>query len=356
MTGRQNLPARARRSINNNPRLRGGVMVEQASVFDPSVPFSDKPNAKYGSREFHSIMMGAAALGVSVFGYTSAVRKWKTASQKLEKGHREVPCGEWMCNICQRIDPETLIQAFEEKISFQVKKMQFHGLLRGKTVDIALDMHLIRHWNKKHGADLVRSKSKGQIGLYERYVTAQAVGPGGQLALGGLHMPALEDTADYVRRIITACRNSGVEIGTVMLDRGFFSADVIRVLEELGVGYLIPCTNTSKVIEAIRDFYLGTRNPVSRFRITKSKNDYAEYAMIITVRKKQKRKKKKGEPKPEERYIAFATNRPKICTDRYAERWMIETGYRMVENERVRTRSRNVTFRTYCFFYSLWLW
>ena len=262
MTGRQNLPARARRSINNNPRLRGGVMVEQASVFDPSVPFSDKPNARYGSREFHSIMMGAAALGVSVFGYTSAVRKWKTASQKLEKGHREVPCGEWMCNICQRIDPETLIQAFEEKISFQVKKMQFHGLLRGKTVDIALDMHLIRHWNKKHGADLVRSKSKGQIGLYERYVTAQAVGPGGQLALGGLHMPALEDTADYVRRIITACRNSGVEIGTVMLDRGFFSADVIRVLEELGVGYLIPCTNTSKVIEAIGDFYLGTRNPV----------------------------------------------------------------------------------------------
>ena len=77
--------------------------------------------------------------------------------------------------------------------------------------------------------------------------------------------------------------------------------------------------------------------------------------MIITVRKKQKRKKKKGEPKPEERYIAFATNRPKICTDRYAERWMIETGYRMVENERVRTRSRNVTFRTYCFFYSLLL-
>ena len=124
-------------------------------------PFSDKPNARYGSREFHSIMMGAAALGVSVFGYTSAVRKWKTASQKLEKGHREVPCGEWMCNICQRIDPETLIQAFEEKISFQVKKMQFHGLLRGKTVDIALDLHLIRHWNKKHGADPCALKEQG---------------------------------------------------------------------------------------------------------------------------------------------------------------------------------------------------
>ena len=88
----------------------------------------------------------------------------------------------------------------------------------------------------------------------------------------------------------------------------------------------MPCANTTSVIGAIGEHYLGTRNPVSRFRIAKSKNDYAEYTMIITERKKRKRKKrKKGEMKPEERYIAFATNRPGISADRYAKRWMIET-------------------------------
>ncbi len=74
--------------------------------------------------------------------------------------------------------------------------------------------------------------------------------------------------------------------------------------------------------------------------------------------KKRKKKKKKSESescveKPEEKYIAFATNRLDIDVKRYAERCMIETGFRMVENQRVRTRSRSVTVRTLCFMYSL---
>ena len=67
-----------------------------------------------------------------------------------------------------------------------------------------------------------------------------------------------------------------------MLDREFFSTDVIRTLEELGVGYLIPCVNTPNVVDAITEFSKEERPSVSRFRITKSKNDYAEYTMIIT--------------------------------------------------------------------------
>ena len=88
------------------------------------------------------------------------------------------------------------------------------------------------------------------------------------------------------------------------------------------------------------------------FRIAKSKNDYAEYTMHITER----RKKGRNEPcveKPEEKYITFATSRSDIDVKRYSERWMIETGFRMVENQRVRTRSRSVTVRMLCFLYSL---
>ena len=352
MSGRQ-LPAGARRAIGNDPRLRGMVMGELAAVFDPSVPFSGRPNAQYGAAEFHSIMMGAAALGTSVYGYAAAARRWKTASRGLARGHRRAPSGEWMCDICLRIDPEALTRQFEEKVASHVERLRSLGQLRGKTVDIAIDMHLICHRHKDHGADLVRSKSKRKVDLFARYVTAQCVAPGAQLALGGLHVPALEETADYVRRAVSACRRAGAEVGAVMLDRGFFSTEVIRALGELGVGYLMPCVNTANVIAAIREFDRGERAAVSRFRIAKSENDCEEYDMIIAGRKKQRRKKKGGDRSPEERYTAFATNRPGISADRYAERWMIETGYRMVENERVRTRSRNAAFRTFCFLYSL---
>ena len=100
MTGKPRLPRGMRRSLANNRRLRSSATSEAEAVFDPIVPFSKKPNARYGPAAFHAIMMGAAALGASIFGYTAAVRRWKTASCMLAKRHREAPCGEWMSHIC----------------------------------------------------------------------------------------------------------------------------------------------------------------------------------------------------------------------------------------------------------------
>ena len=356
MTDRPLLTKSMQRGLANNPQQRASVMNDVEGVFNPNIPFSKKPNAKYGHAVFHAIMMGAAALGASIFGYTAAVRRWTTASYMLARGHRESPCGEWISNICLRVDPYGMAKSLEKAMSANLDRLQSLRLLSGKRIDIAIDMHLIRRWDRKHGAELVRSKSNGKTGSFERYIAAQCIKPGMQMVLALLHMPALEDTACYVRKTISMCRRTGAKIGTVMLDREFFSTDVIRVLENLGVDYLIPCVNTANVVKAIEEFSRGERPAVSVFRIVKSKNDYVEYTMHITGRKKKSRKKSKSEScveKPEEKYIAFATNRSDIDLKCYSERWMIETGFRMVENQRVRTRSRSVTVRTLCFLYSL---
>ena len=356
MTDRPLLTKSMQRCIANNPQQRASVMNDVEGVFNPNIPFSKKPNARYGPAVFHAIMMGAAALGASIFGYTAAVRRWTTASCMLARGHRESPCGEWITNICLRVDPYGMAKSLEKAMSANLERLQSLGLLSGKRIDIAIDMHLIRRWDRKHGAELVRSKSKGKTGSFERYIAAQCIKPGMQMVLALLHMPALEDTACYVRKTISMCRRTGAKIGTVMLDREFFSTDVIRVLENLGVDYLIPCVNTANVVKAIEEFSRGERPAVSVFRIAKSKNDYVEYIMHITDRTKKSKKKSKSEScvkKPEEKYIAFATNRSDIDVKCYSERWMIETGFRMIENERVRTRSRSVTVRTLCFLYSL---
>ena len=86
------------RCLANDPRQCASVMKDVEDVFNPHIPFSKKPNARYGPAIFHAIfhaiMMGAAALGVSIFRYTAATRRWKTASYMLARGHREAPCGE----------------------------------------------------------------------------------------------------------------------------------------------------------------------------------------------------------------------------------------------------------------------
>ena len=72
MTDRPLLTKSMQRGLANNPRQRSSVINDVEDVFNPNIPFSKKPNAKYGPAVFHAIMMGAVALGVSIFGYTAS--------------------------------------------------------------------------------------------------------------------------------------------------------------------------------------------------------------------------------------------------------------------------------------------
>ena len=81
------------RCLANSSRQRASVMKDVEDTFNPNISFSKKPNARYGPAVFHAIMMGAAILGVSIFGSTAAVRRWTTASYMLAGDHSETPCG-----------------------------------------------------------------------------------------------------------------------------------------------------------------------------------------------------------------------------------------------------------------------
>ena len=345
------IPPRVIRAMKNDPGMGNGIMDEAAGVMGPAVPVARKPNAAYGMADFHRIMIAACVLGISAFGYAAAVRRIVTDRRKLGRNHRVFPCGEWIRNVIARVDAPLLTDSFTRKISEQVSVLENLGMLSGR-MDVAVDMHLIPRWDAKKTADLVRSKMKGGTTWFERYVTVQVVNAGSQITVAARRMPALEDSAAFVDQVISLCGKGGVGIRTVLLDREFFSVRVIRVLEQAGVGYLMPCPNTDGVVTAIREFAAGRRPAVSTHVIRRSKNEYAAYTMIITKRRCRKSKKQTS-ANPEDIYIAFATNRPGINVNRYARRWMIETGYRMIENQRVRTRSRTVAARLLCFLYSM---
>ncbi len=73
--------------------------------------------------------------------------------------------------------------------------------------------------------------------------------------------------------------------------------------------------------------------------------------MKITERKKIKRNT--GNKEPKEKYIGFAINSPNVNVRKYAKRCGIETGYRMIESTRPRTRSTNMASREFCFLYAV---
>ena len=161
---------------------------------------------------------------------------------------------------------------------------------------------------------------------------------------------------ESLREALETCRENasavGSSLGLVLVDRGFFSVGSISEIESLGLDYVMPCTRTAKVKDALASFAAGTLESVSKQEMKSSSKASIRYDMVIEPKKKRRNKESE---RPEDKYVAFATNTPWTDMEEYGRRWGIETGYRMVENTRAKTSSVKKPARIFCFLYSLML-
>ena len=81
--------------------------------------------------------------------------------------------------------------------------------------------------------------------------------------MGCLPVPAGESVPEMVRDLLSLVREAGAKVKLVLLDREFFSTGVIQELTRMNVDYLMPCTNTPGVVEALNEFAAERRPSVS---------------------------------------------------------------------------------------------
>ena len=222
------------------------------------------------------------------------------------------------------------------------KLMFFHNVRVGK--------HPIPCHDKKWEPDLVRSKYKSGTSMFETYITAQCVNNKCRPVLASMPMGAFSCTPKFMRKIAQFCEDVGVKPRLILLDREFYSTDVIRELDSLGVQYLIPCISRDIVVEALRDYASGRRKAISRMTMSNSVRKEVSYYAIVTDRKRRKSSKSDA---PEDKFVAFATNARWVDVVKYGKRGGIETGYRIIEQMRAKTSSQSPTVRTFYLWYSL---
>ena len=342
-----------KRTMRNNPRFREESSGIAQDLFDECVQMPTGRNATYGMQDFAGGMMRAAILDTSVGGAANGINNAAEALNKILT--RPVPSDQWFSNILSKTNSEAATKSFTAMVSGLLSLLAKINQLPKEGLDIAFDIHKICRYDRKPGPELTSSKSKNGTSKFERYITAQCVNNDMRLILGCYPMPASASMPDMVRDIVGVCRDAGARIDTVLLDREFFSTGVLEVLDELNVTYLMPCTNTKGVVNALNEFAAGKRQKVSE-NYLKGSGRCIPYTIIIDRRKKKKSKDSKKEtPTPEEMFIGFATNDPDMDIAKYSSRWGIETGYAMVENMRAKTRSRDAGARLLCFLYSLML-
>lgn len=152
--------------------------------------------------------------------------------------------------------------------------------------------------------------------------------------------------AQYLGEAIELCKKMNLKIKTIMLDRGFYSGDIIDTFNFHKINYLIFVPRK----ELFKSMLASTDKSVSIWHeipYSKNKSRYRAETQIALVKDVR------------EHDWIFATNISFRDKEKYVwlymKRWNIETMFRVHDEAKIKTKSKNPVIRLFYFMMSMFL-
>lgn len=220
---------------------------------------------------------------------------------------------------------------------------------------LAIDLTLIPYHGKHQNEEkeVYRSAPRSGTTHFHAYATAAVVHKGHRYTLALTHVELGESMKTVVQRLLTIVRRRQVKVRYLLMDKGFFSVEMITYLKRAGYGFIIPAMVRGRKPKAGKKI-TGLR------AIQKKKNGYYRHLLrgkidgkdrstpiAICVASKQYTHKKTGKRKTKKLMYAIWKVRqtPKAIRETYRTRFGIETSYRQMNEARIKTCTRDPAWR-----------
>jgi hypothetical protein len=258
----------------------------------------------------------------------------------------DVPSADVILRRLKALDLSNVINALNKANMKLVKKHARDGM------KMAID-YTEEPYYGKIDMYVTRSKYKSGTDMFHTFATISVVGKDERerLTLYSLPVTRLDTKEEIVRELL---KNSP-RPSLLLMDRGFFTIEIIKLLTEMGIKFIIPAVLNERVKRVVDDYIHGRVPAVIEYEMG------AKIYMVIA-------KKKAEENEPIVKYIPFVTNvkfddpqeMVAVIPEEYRYRWGIETSYRVEDGFEAKTTSRNFTLRTIYFMvafilYNLWI-
>ncbi len=267
-----------------------------------------------------------------------------------------------------------LTRRFNRVLTEQVKEAKRRGLIpktkTGRGVVVALDTSDVPYYGRKKNKWILGCKRKAGTNWAYRMATAEIVEKGRRLCLGAQPVNQLVKTKKIVSKLVRMAKKH-VKIRLLLLDREFFSIEVIQVLNRHRIPWLMPAVMNKEIRRKTQAIYQEKRTAVVGHILgderRRSSRKHVKINLIILPPPEEPEKhsvdksgKSSGDPGP----LVFATNldvgegmeqwpRPLLplapeevealwvqrLAETYRKRWGIETGYRVKKEFRAKTSS-----------------
>ena len=138
----------------------------------------------------------------------------------------------------------------------------------------------------------------------------------------------------------------------LLLDRAFFSVEVINALKSKKKHFLMPAKRTAPIKRLCKDFERGEIPPIVDYTV-KSFEDRVQVKLIFVRKKTEERWKTHV-------FVSDVALEPEVASELYRCRWRIETNNREIDKFRARTTSRSMELRRIYYslaalLYNLWI-
>ena len=225
--------------------------------------------------------------------------------------------------------------------------------LRRRRQPLAIDLILVPyHGQPLHEeAEIYRSKAKSGTSPFHAYATAYVIKKGQRFTLALTCVRRGETLKEVVQRLLQQASRVGVHPRYLLLDRGFWSVDVIRYLQAARVPFLMPVVFRGRKADdprgpsATRVFQTRTRSGWDRYTLTNAQKRTATVAICVKCRNRRGERGRHGREALVYGYWGLRPSSYQWVKETYRSRFAIETSYRQLHQARIPTCTRDPLLR-----------
>jgi putative transposase len=189
-----------------------------------------------------------------------------------------------------------------------------------------------------------RGKMREGTTRFLRIATAYVMRKGERVTLGVIPVSVGMTLGEVVIGLTGHLRFLGVKIACLYLDRGFASVEVIKEIEQMRLPAVIACPIRGSTKSGVRQYCTGRASHTAHHVFDSSKYGLASTALaIVRTYTGRRRKERKA------RWLAYIVVgqqlKPQDVHRHYRLRFGVETSYRVLNQIRPRTTSRNPAVR-----------